>query len=71
MQIYTWVSNITFHLQQIWLQTLVAIDPEPLQTEFPSFYTQPWHLKQLFESKQTPFLGQVVKLGLLLHTGFN
>ena len=33
----TWPSNITFHLQAICLQILVAIDSESCQTLFPSF----------------------------------
>ena len=36
-----WLSNITFHLQLIWLQTLVTINSESRQTLFPSFCTQP------------------------------
>ena len=36
----TWVSNIAFHLRQIWLQTLVTIDSESHLTSFPSFCKQ-------------------------------
>ena len=69
----TWPSNIAFHLRQIWLQTLVAIDSESCQTSFPSFCAPPSEVAVLFDSNlsRRPFLGQVVDLDLLLCTGFD
>ena len=37
----TWLSNIAFHFQPIWLQILVAIDSESRLTSFPSSCTPP------------------------------
>ena len=69
----TWLSNLTFHLRPIWLQTLVAIDSELRQTSFPSFCVPPSEVAALFNSNlsRRPFLGQVVDLDLLLCTGFD
>ena len=71
-----WLSNIAFHLQLIWLQTLVVIDSESCQISFPSFYAQPSEVSMLFYSNLStrPFLGQEsqdVNLDLLLCTGFD
>ena len=67
------VSNIEFHLRQIWLQTLVAIDCESRLTLFPSFCAPPSEFTVLFDSNlsRCPFLGQVVDLDLLLCTVFD
>ena len=67
------LSNITFHLRLIWLQTLVAIDSESCLASFPSFYAPPSEVAALFYSKlsRSPFLGQVIDLDLLLCTGFD
>ena len=46
-----WLSNITFHLQSIWLQDLVVVDSESCQTSFPSVCVPP---SVQFESEQTP-----------------
>ena len=44
------------YLWQIWLQILVAINSEPCQTSFPSFFAPPWsHCAVLFKSEQRPF----------------
>ena len=69
----TQLSNIIFHLQPIWLQTLIAIDSESRLTLFPSFCAQPSEVAVLFYSNLTrsPFLRQVINLGLLLCTGFD
>ena len=69
----TWLSNITFHLLPISLQTLVAINSESLLTSFPSFCVQPSEVAALFDSNlsRRPFPGQVVDLDLLLCTRFN
>ena len=69
----TWLSNIAFHLQSIWLQTLVAIDSESRLTSFPRFCAPPSEVAVLFDSNlsRLPFLGQVVDLDLLLCTGFD
>ena len=70
-------SNIAFHLRPIWLQTLVAIDPESRLTSFPSFCrvfcAPPSEVAALFDSNlsRRPFLGQVVDSDLLLCTGFD
>ena len=72
MLVTTWLSNIVFHLQPIWLQALVAIDSESRLTSFPSCCTQPSEVAVLFYSnlRRLPFLGQVFNLDLLLCTGF-
>ena len=53
-----WLSNIAFHLLPIWLQSLVAIDPEFRLTSFPSFCAPPSEVAALFavqfKSEQTP-----------------
>ena len=69
----TWLSNITFHLQPIWLQTLVVIDSELHLTLFPSFCAQPSEVATLFNQNlsRRPFLRQVVNTDLLLCTGFD
>ena len=69
----TWLSNITFHLRPIWLQTLAEIDSESCLTSFPSFCAPPSEVAVLFDSNlsRLPFLGQVVDLDLLLCTGFD
>ena len=69
----TWLSNITFHLQPIWLQTLVAIDSESRLTLLPSFCVQPSEVAALIDSNlnRCSFLGQVVDSDLLLCIGFN
>ena len=69
----TWLSNITFHLLLVWLQTLDAIDLESLLTSFPSFCAPPSEVAVMFDLNlsRRPFLGQVVHLDLLLCTGFN
>ena len=44
------------YLWQIWIQILVAINSEPCQTSFPSFFAPPWsHCAVLFKSEQRPF----------------
>ena len=50
----------TSHLQQIWLQTLVAIDSESHLTLFPSFWAQPSEVAALFYLNlgRRSFLGQ-------------
>ena len=67
------VSNIAFHLRQIWLQALVAIDSESLLTLFPTFCVPPSEFTVLFDSNlsRLPFLGQVIDLDLLLCTVFD
>ena len=69
----TWLSNITFHLLPIWLQTLVVIDSESRLKSFPCFCAPPCEVAVLFHSNlsRRPFLGRVVDLGLLLCTGFD
>ena len=61
-----WLSNITFHLRPIWLQTLVVIDSESYQTSFPSICAPPSEVAVLFRvnsnlsltlSEQQPFPG--------------
>ena len=37
MEVSTWLSNITFHLLLIWLQTLVAINSELRLSRFQAF----------------------------------
>ena len=54
-QVTAWLSNITFHLLQSWLQILVAIDSEPRQTSFPSFCAPPSEVEVLFDLNLTPF----------------
>ena len=41
MQVSAWFSNIPFHLQQIWMHTLVAINLESYQRSIPSFCALP------------------------------
>ena len=69
----TWLSNFTFHLRPIWLQTLAAIDSELRLTSFSSFCAPPSEVAALFNSNlsRRPFLGQVVDTDLLLCTGFD
>ena len=72
----TLLSIITFHLQLIWLQTLIVMDSESSLTSFPSFCTQPSEVAALFNSNlsRLPFLGQVINSVLLLCrvcTGFD
>ena len=71
----TWLANITFHLQPIWLQTLVAINSESRQTSFRSFCSPPFAVPVLsrfyLNLSRLPFLGEVVDVDLLLCTGFN
>ena len=83
LQITTWLSNITFHSQPIWLQalvvihsrlqTLVVIDSESRLTSFSSFCAPPSEVAVLLDSNlsRCPFLGQVVNLDLLFCTGFH
>ena len=73
VQVTASFSNIAFHLQQIWLQSLVAINSESRLTLFPSFCTPPSEVAVLFYSNlsRCPFLRQVVYLDLLLCTGFD
>ena len=73
MLVTKWLSNIAFHLLPIWLQSLVAIDPESCQALFPSFCLQPSEDAMLFSSNLSrhPFLRQILALDLLLCTGFN
>ena len=66
----TWLSNVTFHLRPIWLQTLVAINSESCQTSFPSFCAPPSEVFGLFDLNIRPFLGQIVDTDMLLCTGF-
>ena len=56
-----WLSNIAFHLRQIWLQTLAEIDSESCQRSFQSFCAPPSEVAVLFDSNlsRRPFLGQV------------
>ena len=70
MLVTTWLSNIAFHLQPIWLQVLVAIDSETRLTSFPSFCTPPSEVAALFDLNLSrgPFLRQVVDSDLLLCT---
>ena len=58
----TWLANITFHLQPIWLQTLVVIDSGSRLTSFPSFCPPPSEVTVLFDSNlsRRPFLEQAV-----------
>ena len=65
MLVSTWLSNIAFHLQQIY--------SESCQTLFPSFCSQPSEVAVLFDSNLSShhFVGQLVNLDLLLCTGFN
>ena len=67
MLVTTWLSNIAFHLLQIWLQTLVEIDSESCQTLFPSVCAPPSEVNVLLYSHLSwlPFLGQVVVLDWL------
>ena len=73
MLVTTLLSNIAFHLQPIWLQTLIAIDSESHLTLFPSICAQLSEVVALFDwnMSRRPFLGQVVDSDLLLFTGFN
>ena len=68
-----WLSNIAFHLQLIWRQTLIAIDSELRLTSFPSFCAQPSEVAGLFylNLSRLPFIGQVIDSDLQLCTGFN
>ena len=68
----TLLSYIAFHLQLIWLQTLVAIDAESRLTSFPNICVQPSEVAGLFylNPSRRPFLGQVVNLDLIC-TGFD
>ena len=63
-----WLLNIAFHLGQIWLESLVAINSESRLTSFPSFLGQPPEVAVLFYSNlsRCPFHRQVVDLDLLL-----
>ena len=73
----TWLTNTTFHLQPIWLQTLVVIYSESRLTSFPSFCAPPSEVALLINSNlsRRPFLRQVVEstksIYLLLWTGFD
>ena len=69
----TWLSNIAFHLQPIWLETLVAIDSASYLKSFSSFCLLPSEVTVLFNSNlsRCPFLRQLVDLDLLICTGFN
>ena len=69
----TWLSNIAFHLQPIWLETLVAIDAASCLTSFLSFCSLPSEVAVLFNSNlsRCPFLRKLVDLDLLICTGFN
>ena len=59
----TWLTNIAFHLRQIWLQTEVVTDSESRLTLFPSFCAQPSEVAALFDSDSNlstrPFLGMI------------
>ena len=57
----TWLSNIAFHLQPFWLQTLAEIDSESCQRLFQSFWAPPSEVAALFYSNlsRRPLLGQV------------
>ena len=68
-----WLSNITFHLRPICLQTLIAIDSELRQTSFPSICAPQSQVAVLFNSNLSrhPFLGQVVDSDLPLCTRFD
>ena len=48
MQASNWLFHIAFHLRQVWLQALVAIDSNSRQRSFPSFCTQPSEMALLF-----------------------
>ena len=67
------LSNITFHLQSIWLPTLVVIYSASRMTLFPSLCMQPSEVSGLFylNLSRLPFLRQVIDLDLLFCTGFN
>ena len=74
MQVSRWLSNITFHVLQIWLQTFV--DSASCQTLFPSFHTVPSEVAVLFDQdlsrlSRCPFLEQAVDIEMLLCTGFD
>ena len=45
-----WLSNTTFHLCSVWLQTLDTMDSESYQTLFPSFCSMPSEVAMLFHS---------------------
>ena len=66
------LGQVAFHLRQIQLQTLVAINSESHQMSCLSFCEQPFEVTVLdLNLSRCPFLGQVVNLDLLLCTGFN
>ena len=58
----TWPSNITFHLQPIWLQTLVAIDSESHLKFFPSFCALPSEVAVLFNSDLSVVQDSILKM---------
>ena len=53
----TGLSNIAFHLQLLWLQTLVAINSESCQRLFPSFCSQPSEVNTLKPLLVAGFVG--------------
>ena len=57
----TWLSNTTFRLRPIWLQTLVVIVSESCQISFPSYCVPLSEVAVLINSNlcRLPFLGQV------------
>ena len=69
----TWLPNIAFLLQPIWLQTLVAIHSDLCLTSFPSFCAPPSEVTALFNLNlsRLPFLWQVLDTDLLLCTVFD
>ena len=74
MQVSNLLSNITFHLLLIWLQTFTVIHSKSCQrlSEFPSFCTQQSEVPVQFNGKlsRLPFCRQVVYFDLLLCTKF-
>ena len=68
MQVFTWLSNIAFHLRLFWLQTLVVIDSESCQRSFSSFCAPPSEVAVLFRwnLSRRPVLRPILDLDLLL-----
>ena len=62
MQVWIWLSNIAFHLQLFWLQTLIATVSESCQRLISHFCMQPSEVAVLFywNLSRFPFLTQVM-----------
>ena len=74
MLVTTWLSNIGFHLQLIWLRLAANFGSDwfrIMQDIVPSFWVQPSEVSMLLYSNLStcPFLGRDVNLDLLLCTG--